>query len=68
MAGRGRLRGRDRPGRHRDGQAVGALQEAVELYGGDLLQSGYDEWLLEERERLRRRYLEALERLTGKSL
>ena len=47
----------------RDGQAVGALQEAVELYGGDLLQSGYDEWLLEERERLRRRYLEALERL-----
>src|SRR5829696_9018657 len=47
----------------REGQAVGALQEAVELYGGDLLQSGYDEWLLEERERLRRRYLEALERL-----
>src|SRR5829696_5266410 len=47
----------------RDGQAAGALQEAVELYGGDLLQSGYDEWLLEERERLRRRYLEALERL-----
>jgi DNA-binding SARP family transcriptional activator len=45
------------------GQAVGALQEAAELYGGDLLQSGYDEWLLEERERLRRRYLEALERL-----
>ncbi|MGH2815585.1 MAG: AfsR/SARP family transcriptional regulator, partial [Actinomycetota bacterium] len=45
------------------GQAVPALQEAVELYGGDLLQSSYDEWLLEERERLRRRYLEALERL-----
>src|SRR5215213_8854331 len=45
----------------REGQAVGALQEAVELYGGDLLQSGYDEWLLEEREWLRRRYLEALE-------
>ena len=40
----------------REGQAVGALQEAVELYGGDLLQSSYDEWLLEER--LRRRYLE----------
>jgi DNA-binding SARP family transcriptional activator len=47
----------------RTGQAVPALQEAVELYGGDLLQSSYDEWLLEERERLRRRYLEALERL-----
>ena len=42
---------------------VAALREAAGLYGGDLLESGYDEWLLEERERLRRRYLEALERL-----
>jgi DNA-binding SARP family transcriptional activator len=39
------------------GRAVPAPQEAVELYGGDLLQSSYDEWLLEERERLRRGYL-----------
>jgi len=45
------------------GQELPALRQAVELYGGDLLRSGYDEWLLEERERLRRRYLEALERL-----
>jgi DNA-binding SARP family transcriptional activator len=45
------------------GQELPALAEAVGLYGGDLLPSSYDEWLLEERERLRRRYLEALERL-----
>jgi DNA-binding SARP family transcriptional activator len=42
---------------------LAALREAVELYGGDLLESGYDEWMAEERERLRRRHLEALERL-----
>jgi DNA-binding SARP family transcriptional activator len=40
-----------------------ALAEAVELYAGDLLQGSYDEWLAEERERLRQRYLQALERL-----
>jgi DNA-binding SARP family transcriptional activator len=45
------------------GQERSTLRAAVELYGGDLLQSSYDEWLLEERERLRRRYLQALERL-----
>ncbi|HEV3497786.1 MAG TPA: BTAD domain-containing putative transcriptional regulator, partial [Actinomycetes bacterium] len=45
------------------GQALPALAEAVATYGGDLLRSSYDEWLVEERERLRRRYLEALERL-----
>jgi tetratricopeptide (TPR) repeat protein len=39
------------------------LQEAVELYAGDLFEGGYEEWLLEEREWLRQRYLEALERL-----
>jgi DNA-binding SARP family transcriptional activator len=44
-------------------QEVAPLREAVELYGGDLLESSYDEWLLEERERLRRRWLQALERL-----
>jgi DNA-binding SARP family transcriptional activator len=49
--------------RGRGDQEPSALRVAVELYGGDLLQSSYDEWLLEERERLRRRYLQALERL-----
>jgi DNA-binding SARP family transcriptional activator len=42
---------------------LAALQEAVDLYAGDLLEGGYEEWLLEEREWLRQRYLEALERL-----
>jgi DNA-binding SARP family transcriptional activator len=44
-------------------QEVASLREAVELYRGDLLAGSYDEWLLEERERLRRRWLQALERL-----
>jgi DNA-binding SARP family transcriptional activator len=42
-----------------------ALREAVELYTGDLLEGSYDEWLLEERERLRQRYLDVLERLAA---
>lgn len=40
-----------------------ALAEAVGLYTGDLLDGRYDEWLLDERERLRGRYLDALARL-----
>jgi DNA-binding SARP family transcriptional activator len=44
-------------------EELAALGEAAELYRGDLLESGYDEWLLEERERLRRRWLQLLERL-----
>jgi predicted ATPase/DNA-binding SARP family transcriptional activator len=40
-----------------------ALQEAVDLYAGDLLPSCYDEWILPERERLRQRFMAALERL-----
>jgi DNA-binding SARP family transcriptional activator len=43
--------------------AEGRLQEAVELYRGELLEGSYDEWLLEERERLARLHLNALERL-----
>ena len=42
-----------------------ALREAVELYAGDLLEGSYEEWLLEEREWLRQRYLQALERLVA---
>ena len=38
---------------------------AVEPYAGDLLEGSYDEWLLEERERLRELYLDALERLAA---
>lgn len=41
-----------------------ALQAAVEVYRGDLLPGCYDDWLLPERERLRQKFLEVLERLT----
>ena len=41
------------------------LRAAVEAYGGDLLDGSYDEWVLSERERLRDRYADALERLTA---
>jgi DNA-binding SARP family transcriptional activator len=40
-----------------------ALEQAVEVYHGDLLPSCYDEWILPERERLRQLLLRALERL-----
>jgi DNA-binding SARP family transcriptional activator len=43
--------------------AGGRLEEAVELYAGELLEGRYDEWLAGERERLAGRYAEALERL-----
>jgi DNA-binding SARP family transcriptional activator len=44
--------------------AEGRLGEAVETYAGELLEGSYDEWLVDERERLAGLYLEALERLT----
>jgi DNA-binding SARP family transcriptional activator/tetratricopeptide (TPR) repeat protein len=44
---------------------LAALREAIELYAGDLLEGSYDEWILEEREWLRQRYLEALARLAS---
>jgi DNA-binding SARP family transcriptional activator len=39
------------------------LADAVATYGGDLLEGHYEDWVLEERERLRARYVDALERL-----
>jgi tetratricopeptide (TPR) repeat protein len=39
------------------------LEEAVEVYGGDLLEGRYDEWLAGDRERLAGLYADALERL-----
>lgn len=45
--------------------AVAALREAVALYRGELLAGSYDEWLQDERDRLRRRYLATLERLVA---
>lgn len=43
--------------------AQGRLEDAVGLYRGDLLEGNYDEWLLEERERLAHLHVDALERL-----
>lgn len=42
-----------------------ALEEAVDLYRGDLLPNCYDEWIEPERERLRQQYMMALDRLVG---
>ncbi|HEX6021215.1 MAG TPA: AAA family ATPase [Solirubrobacter sp.] len=41
----------------------GDWHAAVDLYRGDLLEGSYDEWVLEERQQLRDRYLDALARL-----
>jgi DNA-binding SARP family transcriptional activator len=49
--------------RRDDAEGLAALREAVDAYTGDLLEALYDEWLLPERERLRQRQTEALERL-----
>jgi DNA-binding SARP family transcriptional activator len=43
--------------------AAGQLEEAVQLYGGELLEGRYDEWLADERERLAWLHADALERL-----
>jgi DNA-binding SARP family transcriptional activator len=44
------------------------LVAAIDVYTGDLLEGSYDEWLVSERERMRRQYLDALERLAGQLL
>jgi DNA-binding SARP family transcriptional activator len=43
--------------------AEGRLEDGIEIYRGELLEGSYDEWLLEDRDRLAGLYLEALERL-----
>ncbi len=40
-----------------------ALEQAVRVYGGDLLPDCYDEWILPERNRLSQLFLDTLERL-----
>ncbi len=51
-------------GRDGDQAALRALLErAVDLYGGDLLPACYEDWVLEERERLRQRFAGVLEQL-----
>jgi DNA-binding SARP family transcriptional activator len=43
--------------------ARGRLEEAVQLYAGELLEGRYDEWLADERDRLAGLHADALERL-----
>ncbi len=49
----------------RSAAARAALEDAVALYGGDLLPGCYEDWLLSERERLRQRLIDALEQLVA---
>lgn len=44
---------------------AGALRQAVFLYCGDLLEGLYQDWVIEQREALRERYLQALSRLVA---
>ena len=50
--------------RFRDAMAVGDLELAAHLYSGDLLPACYDNWVLEERAKLRREAYGAFVRLT----
>lgn len=43
--------------------ARGALQEAMDLYRGDLLPGCYDDWIVPERERLQQVYVRVLKQL-----
>lgn len=51
------------PGRLLDTEKEQALQDAVELYRGDLLEGWYQDWCLFERERLHNMYLASLDKL-----
>lgn len=48
----------------RDALAAGAFERAARLYAGDLLPACYDDWVVDERARLRAEAQEALLRLT----
>jgi len=51
------------PGAELDTATARALQEASQLYQGDLLEGWYQDWLLCERERLQNLYLAMLDKL-----
>lgn len=53
----------DSPGGALEPHAVEALQDAVRLYRGDLLEGWYHEWCFYERERLQNMYLAMLDKL-----
>ena len=48
-----------------DDLAITLLQQAVDLYRGDLLLGCYDEWIIPKRETLQASFIQALERLIG---
>lgn len=49
----------------RQSHSIMALQEAIDLYQGDVLPDCYDDWILPIRERLRQTFIATLERLIG---
>jgi DNA-binding SARP family transcriptional activator/tetratricopeptide (TPR) repeat protein len=49
-------------------ERITSLRRATDLYGGDLLDGCYDDWLLPERERRRDRHLAALRQLADELL
>jgi DNA-binding SARP family transcriptional activator len=53
--------------RFRDAMAVGDLELAARLYAGDLLPACYDDWVLDERAKLRAEAYGAYVRLTGEA-
>jgi DNA-binding SARP family transcriptional activator len=53
----------DGPGQALTAEHAACLEEAVDLYVGDLLEGVYEDWCLYDRERLRLLYLDALHRL-----
>ena len=63
-SGRGR-RLVDVPGARLSRADAGALEEAVELYHGDLIETLYSDWCIYERDRLQLVYLAMLEKLMG---
>ncbi|HKP51329.1 MAG TPA: bacterial transcriptional activator domain-containing protein [Chloroflexia bacterium] len=56
------------PGQELDGPVLQAIQQAVSLYTGDLLEGCYHDWCLFERERLQNVYLGMLDKLISYSL
>jgi DNA-binding SARP family transcriptional activator len=53
------------PSDRMDAPTVSALEKAVQLYQGELLEGWYHDWCLRERERLQAVYLAILDRLMG---
>jgi DNA-binding SARP family transcriptional activator len=53
------------PGREIEGQTAETLEDAVQLYTGDLLDGCYQDWCIYERERLQNAYLSMLDKLIG---